>query len=277
MFHPDHFAYRCFLFSLQKLTCSGLLLTDASTAWRGLQVAVSVPVACDSTGFVSRGLRSTYCHLVANSGCISLGRACRRTHTIAASPAYPLTVNLADDLSDDNLVWSQLSASDVLDLGWVAAGVAQPLTFAIYVPRHPLNLLLRTTWTPELCPELCPKLCRTLPPWSKCLLHAWPLSCRLCDFLNIAVANDDSKVMSFAFLRTSSLLDQFCHVSPLMFLYYVANSPPTLTPCVNFVSAVKGCTMHFSGSWSTTATIGTLAFRSRTSDNYPTTAHYSCG
>jgi len=159
----------------------------------------------------------------------------------------------------------------VADLGWVVAGIAQqltservrnvcrlsitspplfvsyaqqnisarlilPLLLALNVPRHPLNLLLRTTWTPELCP----KLCRTLPPWSKCLLVAWPMSCRLCDFLNIAVANSDSKVMSFAFLRTSSLLYQFCPVSPLML---------TLT----------------------------LAFWLRTSNNYPTTAHYSCG
>jgi len=35
---------------------------------------------------------------------------------------------MADDPSDDDLVWSQLSASDVLDLGRVIAGVAQQLT-----------------------------------------------------------------------------------------------------------------------------------------------------
>jgi len=34
-------------------------------------------------------------------------------------------------------------------------------------------------------------------------------------------------------------------VSLLMFLYYVANSLPTLTPCVNFASTVKGCITHF--------------------------------
>jgi len=105
----------------------------------------------------------------------------------------------------------------------ISSRLMLPLMFALNVPRHPLNLLLRTTWTPELCP----KLCRTLPPWSKCLLLAWPLSCRLCDFLNIAVANGDSKVMSFAFLRTSSLLYQFCLVSLLMYLCYVATSPLT--------------------------------------------------
>jgi len=117
-----------------------------------------------------------------------------------------------------------------------------PLTFALNVPRHPLDLLLQTTWTSELCP----KLFRTLPPLSKCLLLAWSLSCRLCDFLNIAVANGDSKVMSFVFLRTSSLLWRFCPVSPLMFLYYAANSP--LTPFMNFASADEGSMPHFSGS-----------------------------
>jgi len=79
------------------------------------------------------------------------------------------------------------------------------------------------------------------------------------------------------FPQDISLLYQFCPVSPLMFLYYIANSLSTLTPCVNFVSAVKGCMTHFSASWSTTTTMGTLAFRSRTSNNCPTTAHYSCG
>jgi len=29
------------------------------------------------------------------------------------------------------------------------------ITFALDVPRHPLNLLLRLTWTPELYPKLC--------------------------------------------------------------------------------------------------------------------------
>jgi len=72
-------------------------LTDASTAWRGLQVAVSVPVTCDSTGFAYRGLRSTYCHLVANSGCIPLGRACRRTHIVPASKA-PTKFIAANDM-----------------------------------------------------------------------------------------------------------------------------------------------------------------------------------
>jgi len=37
-------------------------------------------------------------------------------------------VTTADDPSEDDLVWSQLSASDVPDLGRVAAGVAQQLT-----------------------------------------------------------------------------------------------------------------------------------------------------
>jgi len=37
-------------------------------------------------------------------------------------------VTTADDPSDDDLVWSQLSASDVPDLGRVVAGVAQQLT-----------------------------------------------------------------------------------------------------------------------------------------------------
>jgi len=122
MFHLDHFAYCCFL--LQKVICLELLLTDASTAWRGLQVVVSVPVTCDSTGFISRGLRLTYCHLVANSGCISLGRACRRTRIVADSPAAQQSrhcVTTADDPFNNNLVWSQLSASDVPDLGRVGS------------------------------------------------------------------------------------------------------------------------------------------------------------
>ena len=63
----------------------------------------------------------------------------------------------------------------------------------------------------------------------------------------------------------------------VLYLYYVATSPPTLTPCVNFASAVKGCMTRFSGSWSTAAIMGTLTFRSRTSNNYLTTAHCSCG
>jgi len=46
-------------------------------------------------------------------------------------PAYSQSrhrVTTAVDPSDDNLVWSQLSASDVPDLGRVAAGVTQQLT-----------------------------------------------------------------------------------------------------------------------------------------------------
>jgi len=46
-------------------------------------------------------------------------------------PAYSQSrrrATMADDPSDDDLVWSQLSASDVLDLGRVAAGVAQQPT-----------------------------------------------------------------------------------------------------------------------------------------------------
>ena len=46
-------------------------------------------------------------------------------------PAYSQSrhrVTMADDPSDDDLVWSQLSASDVPDLGRVAADVAQQLT-----------------------------------------------------------------------------------------------------------------------------------------------------
>jgi len=46
-------------------------------------------------------------------------------------PAYSQSrhrARTADDPSDDDLVWSQLSASDVPDLGRVAAGVAQQLT-----------------------------------------------------------------------------------------------------------------------------------------------------
>jgi len=35
---------------------------------------------------------------------------------------------MADDPSDDDLVWSQLSTSDVLHIGRVVAGVAQQLT-----------------------------------------------------------------------------------------------------------------------------------------------------
>jgi len=43
-------------------------------------------------------------------------------------PAYSQSrhrVTMADDPSDDDLVWSQLSASDVPDLGQVAADVVQ--------------------------------------------------------------------------------------------------------------------------------------------------------
>ena len=91
-------------------------------------MAVSVPVTCDSTGFVSSGLRSTYCHLVANSGCISLGRTCRRTHIVPAYSQSRHQARTVDDPSDDDLFWSELSASDVPDLDRVAAGVAQQLT-----------------------------------------------------------------------------------------------------------------------------------------------------
>ena len=45
-------------------------------------------------------------------------------------PAYSLSrhrARTADDPSDDNLVWSQLSASDMPDLGRVPAGIAQQL------------------------------------------------------------------------------------------------------------------------------------------------------
>jgi len=48
---------------------------------------------------------------------------CRR---LTRRPAYSQSrhrVPMADDPSDDDLVWSQLSASDVPDLGRVAAGV----------------------------------------------------------------------------------------------------------------------------------------------------------
>jgi len=50
---------------------------------------------------------------------------------LARRPAYSQSrhrVTTADDPSDDDLVWSHLSASDVPDLDWVVAGVAQQLT-----------------------------------------------------------------------------------------------------------------------------------------------------
>jgi len=46
-------------------------------------------------------------------------------------PAYSQSrhrVKTADDPADNDLVWSQLSASNVPDLGKVAVGVAQQLT-----------------------------------------------------------------------------------------------------------------------------------------------------
>ena len=52
-------------------------------------------------------------------------------HRLTCRPAYRQShhrVTTADDPSDDDLVWSQLSASDVKNLGQVAAGVAQQLT-----------------------------------------------------------------------------------------------------------------------------------------------------
>jgi len=165
---------------------------------------------------------------VASSCWWEFSRKLIQPHTsrrLTRRPAYSQSrhrATTADDPFDDDFVWSQLSASDVLDLGRVIASVAQQLTsesvrnlrsLALNLPRHPLNLLLPTTWSPKLCT----KLCRTLPRWTKCLLLVWPLSCRLCDFLNIAVANGDWKVMLFAFLRTSNLSYQFCPMSPLMF------------------------------------------------------------
>jgi len=51
--------------------------------------------------------------------------------SLTRRPAYSQPrhrVTTADDPSDDKLVWSQLSASDVADLGQVIAGVAQQLT-----------------------------------------------------------------------------------------------------------------------------------------------------
>jgi len=230
-------------------------------------------------------------------------------------PAYSQSrhrVRTADDPSDDDLVWSQLSASDVLDLGRVVAGVAQQLTServrnlqseclsafdnltvvvcvsysakhfrtadsAAYVCTKCSKAPTKFTAANNMDPGAVPEVLQDLTTMEQMLIA------RVAPVMSVMRLSEyrggqwHSKVMSFAFLRTSSLLYQFCPVSPLMFLYYVANSLPTLTLCVNFASAIKGCTTQFSGSWSTTATIRTLAFRSRTSNNYPKTAHYSCG
>jgi len=122
----------------------------------------------------------------------------RLTHPAAYSQSRH-RVTTADDPSDDDLVWSQLFASDVPDSGRVAAGVAQQLTServrnlqserlsafdtltavvcvscsakhfrtadpAAYVCTKCSKAPTKFTAANNMDPELCPKLCRTLPP-----------------------------------------------------------------------------------------------------------------
>jgi len=240
---------------------------------------------------------------------------CRLTRRPTRRPIYSQSrhrVPTADDPSDDYLVWSQLSASDVPDWGRVAAGIAQQLTSERVRNLQSECLSAFDNLTAVVCVSCSAKHFRTADPaayvCTKCSKSPTKFT---------AANNMDPGAVPEA-LHDLTTMEQMliARVAPAMsvmrlpeyrggqwwFKGHVIGFPQDIQPVVSvlprvsvdvlvlrsqqsanvdavreFRSAVKGCTTHFSGSWSTTATMGTLAFRSRTSNNYPTTAHYSCG
>jgi len=256
----------------------------------------------------------TYCHLVANLGCISLGRACRRTH-ILAPPAYGQSrqrVTTADDPSDDDLVWSKLSASDVSDLGRVAAGVAQQLTSERVRNLQSECLPAFNNLTAIVCVSCSAKHFRTADPAAYVLTKCSKAPTKI-----TAAHNMDPGAVAEA-LQDLTTVEQMliASVAPVMsvmqlsgyrggqwrFKGHVTCFPQDIQPVVSVLPHVSVDVLVLRSQQSANADAvcefcvsrqrvhdallwlmehnhyyGILAFRSRTSNNYPTTAHYSCG
>ena len=236
-------------------------------------------------------------------------------HHLTHRPAYSQCfhrVTMADDPSDDDLVWSQLSTSDVLHIGRVVAGVAQQLTSERVRNLQSECLPAFNNLTAIVCVSCSAKHFRTADPAAYVLTKCSKAPTKI-----TAAHNMDPGAVAEA-LQDLTTVEQMliASVAPVMsvmqlsgyrggqwrFKGHVICFPQDIQPVVSVLPRVSADVLVLRSQQPANADTvrefrvcrqrvhdallwlmehnryyATLAIRSRTSNNYPMTARYSCG